>query len=124
MLRAKRAAGEKRRHGPDGTWERNPQPSLEPALLAQSPGAAWKLRRTELVPCPSIGSTFTSSQPTVRPLSSVKCCLPVSQESFPILLLDRLLGTVPHLTAQDTHEHHLAPLAAPRQQSRLVVLDR
>lgn len=96
----------------------------EPALLAQSPGAAWKLRRTELVPCPSIGSTFTSSQPTVRPLSSVKCRLSVSQESFHILLLDFLLGTVPHLTAQDTHKHHLAPLAAPRLQSRRLVLDR
>lgn len=53
----------------------------------------------------------------------LKCCLPLSQESFHILLTDQLLGIIPHLKAQNIHKHHLAPLYAPRLERRLAVLD-
>ena len=100
-----------------------PSPLQSLASSGPEPGhrleAEAELRRSS---CPSAHSSVVNL--LAHHFSSFKCCLPLSEESFQILLFNHHLGVTPHLTARDTHKHHFAPLSVPRLESkRLVILD-
>lgn len=102
--------GEKRQHGQEGRWERDPPSPLQ-SLASPSPEpghrleAEAELRRSS---CHSAGCILISSQPTVPSFFQFQVLLAFILRIFQILLFNHLLGITPHLTARDTHKHHFA----------------